>query len=109
MEHTIELAEVIQELRSELQRTMKEGEGEGLRFEVQDLELELQVAVTKSVTGGGEGSAKVKFWVFEAGTSGKAEASWGTERTQKLKLKLKPVSAEDVDETSGIVFLSGGD
>lgn len=106
MENTIELAEVIQELRSELQRTMKAGEGEGLRFEVQDLELELQVGVTKSITGGGEGSAKVTFLVFEIGASGKAEGSWSTERTQKLKLKLKPIPAENVVDDNG-VFLSG--
>ena len=43
----IELAEVIGELRRELQQAMHAGEGEPLRFELGPVELEATVAVEK--------------------------------------------------------------
>jgi Trypsin-co-occurring domain 2 len=48
----IELAEVIAELRRELQEAMNAGEGEQLRFELGPVELEATVAVEKSGGGG---------------------------------------------------------
>jgi Trypsin-co-occurring domain 2 len=78
----IELAEVIGELRRELQQAMQAGEGELLRFELGPVELEATVAVEK--TGGG--GAKVRFWVIELG--GDAKASQAS--TQRIKLALQP-------------------
>ena len=78
----IELAEVIGELRRELQRAMDGGEGELLRFELGPVELEATVAVEK---GGGVG-AKVRFWVIELGGDAKANQA----STQRLKLALQP-------------------
>lgn len=78
----IELAEVIGELRRELQRAMDAGEGELLRFELGPVELEATVAVEK----GGGGSAKVRFWVIELGGDAKATQA----STQRLKLALQP-------------------
>jgi Trypsin-co-occurring domain 2 len=66
----IELAEVIGELRRELQAAMNDGEGEQLRFELGPVELEATVAVEK----GGGGRAKVRFWVIELGGDAKAMA-----------------------------------
>lgn len=106
LENTIELAEVVRQLRAQLQLAMEAGTDEDLRFEVQDLELELQVAVTKSAGGGFEGGSEVKFRVFEAGASGKVEASIGSERVQRLKLRLRPTTGAQ-QATSGKVFLGG--
>lgn len=78
----IELAEVIGELRHELQQAMDAGEGEPLRFELGPVELEATVAVEK----GGGGGAKVRFWVIELG--GDAKASQAS--TQRIKLALQP-------------------
>jgi hypothetical protein len=64
----IELAEVIGELRRELQAAINDGEGEQLRFELGPVELEATVALEK-VGGGG---AKVRFWVIELGGDAKA-------------------------------------
>jgi Trypsin-co-occurring domain 2 len=78
----IELAEVIGELRRELQQAMAAGEGEPLRFELGPVELEATVAVEK----GGGGGAKVRFWVIELGGDAKASQS----STQRIKLALQP-------------------
>jgi hypothetical protein len=53
----IELAEVIGELRRELQAAMNDGEGEQLRFELGPVELEATVAVEKA--GGGQDQGPV--------------------------------------------------
>jgi hypothetical protein len=78
----IELAEVIGELRRELQAAMNDGEGEQLRFELGPVELEATVAVEKGAGGG----AKVRFWVIELG--GEAKASEIS--THRVKLSLQP-------------------
>ncbi|HET7519427.1 MAG TPA: trypco2 family protein [Actinomycetes bacterium] len=78
----IELAEVIGELRRELQEALNAGEGERLRFELGPVELEATVVVEKS----GGGGAKVRFWVVEVGGDAKvAEVS-----THRVKLALQP-------------------
>jgi hypothetical protein len=78
----IELAEVIGELRRELQQAMHAGEGEPLRFELGPVELEATVAVEK----GGGGGVKVRFWVIELGGDAKASRA----STQRIKLALQP-------------------
>jgi Trypsin-co-occurring domain 2 len=78
----IELAEVIGELRRDLQQAMQAGEGEPLRFELGPVELEATVAVEK---GGGAGG-KVRFWVIELGGDAKASRA----STQRIKLALQP-------------------
>ena len=78
----IELAEVLGELRGELQKAMGTGGGEPVRFELGPVELEVIVAVEKS----GGGGAKVRFWVIELGGDAKAAQS----STQRLKLTLQP-------------------
>lgn len=78
----IELAELVENLRSELSKAREVAEGEDLRFEVGDVELELSVVVTKE----GGASGKVRFWVLELG--GDAKATSGA--TQRMKLILTP-------------------
>jgi hypothetical protein len=82
----IGLAEAIKNLRMELQEAMEEGDGKKLRFEAQDIELEFKCGVTREAGA----KAGVKFWVVDAGAEGKI----GDEKTQTVKLKLKPVSGD---------------
>jgi Trypsin-co-occurring domain 2 len=65
----IELAEVIRELRRELQQAMHVSGGEPLRFDLGPPELETTVAIEK----GGSGGARVRFWVIDL--SGDAKIS----------------------------------
>jgi hypothetical protein len=79
---SLELAEVIGQLRAELVTAMAEGEGADLRFQLGSIDVELSVAVTKEVAPG----AKIKFWVVEAGVDTKLSSA----ATQKIKLQLDP-------------------
>ncbi len=90
---TIPLADVIQELRSELLAATAAGEGQELRFDVEELNLELQVVVTKG--GSAEAGAKggVKFWVLNAESSAEVQGKYESSRLQKVSLKLKPKTA----------------
>jgi hypothetical protein len=78
----IELAQVISQLREELQTAQRAGQGEDLRFELGPVELELTVAVDRQ----GGPDAKVRFWVIELGASGK----FASNATQRIKLILDP-------------------
>lgn len=79
---SVELSEVIAELRAELSAAMHAGDGEELRFELGPVELELTLAVSKDAGP----SAKVKFWVVEMG----ADAKLSTQSTQRISLSLEP-------------------
>ncbi|MBF6045461.1 hypothetical protein GO001_09530 [Streptomyces sp. NRRL B-1677] len=78
----IELANVIRDLREELERAVVAAEGEVLRFELGMIELEVSVALERT----GHAEAKVRFWVVESG----AEAAMGATSTQRITLALKP-------------------
>jgi hypothetical protein len=78
----IELADVIRQLRAELDRARSAADDETLRFELGPIELELAVAL--EVTGGA--AAKVRFWVVDLG----ADARTSSTSTQRIKLTLQP-------------------
>jgi hypothetical protein len=79
----VELADVIVELRRELERARATVDpDEALRFELGPVELEATVAVEKV---GGVG-AKVRFWVIELG----GDAQMTHSSTQRVKLTLQP-------------------
>jgi len=78
----LELAQVIQELRLELQTAIASGAGEALQFELGAIDLEVAVAVEKS----GGPNAKVRFYVFELG----GDASLSKSSTQRIRLTLQP-------------------
>jgi Trypsin-co-occurring domain 2 len=78
----IELAQVISQLREELDTARRAGQDEDLRFELGPVELELMVAVDRQ----GGPDAKVRFWVIELGASGKV----ASQATQRIKLILDP-------------------
>jgi hypothetical protein len=82
----IALAEMIEELRNELQTAVEAGEGKEIRFALGEVTLEAQVEVAKQV----EGKTGVKFWLAEASAAGKASKAV----TQKIVLKLRPVDAD---------------
>lgn len=82
MNEGIELRAVIEQLREELLALTETVSGEDLRFAVESVDVELHVGVTNESKLG----AKAKFWVLEVGAEGK----YGTERTQTIRLSLKP-------------------
>lgn len=94
MENTddLQLAEMIQVLRSELEKAQTQSEGAGIVFRTEKVELELKVAVTGTINGKGG----VKFWVINAG--GGLEKSNAATHTFKLTLTPHhPETGERVD------------
>jgi hypothetical protein len=86
----IELAEVLSELRAELDRARLEAEGSALRFGLGPVELEVTVALSREGRAGG----KIKFWVAEVNAEGKLSST----STQRIKLTLNPT----LDAGSGV-------
>ncbi|MFD7434863.1 trypco2 family protein [Streptomyces sp. NPDC059861] len=78
----VELAEMIRELRHELNSALAGGGDGPVRFELGPVEIEATVAVGR--TGGAGG--KVRFWVVEAGGEARVESS----RTHRICLTLQP-------------------
>jgi hypothetical protein len=78
----IELADVIRDLREELEIAVNAAPPKGLRFELGTVELEVALVVDDKVGGG----AKVRFYVVDLG----ADASTGTSSTQRVTLTLQP-------------------
>lgn len=74
----IALADMIEELRNELQVAMEKGKGRSLRFELGEITLEAEVAVE------GSGKAGLKILVVTSGGEFKKGA------THKITLKLQP-------------------
>jgi hypothetical protein len=75
-------AEIVANLRAELNEAMQVSVDEDLLFELGPVELELTVGVDKEAKPG----AKVKFGVLELG----AETKLGSSPTQRIKLTLDP-------------------
>jgi hypothetical protein len=78
----IELADVISDLRAELDRARLAAAGSELRFGLGPVELEVMVGLDREGTAGG----KVRFWVVELGGEGKVAST----STQRIKLTLTP-------------------
>ncbi|MFI5684870.1 trypco2 family protein [Streptomyces sp. NPDC051636] len=78
----IELAEVVRELRSQLNLALTEPGRGPLRFELGSVEIEATVAVDRTEGVGG----KVKFWVIE----GNGDASVSSSRTHRVTLTFQP-------------------
>jgi hypothetical protein len=83
----MELADVIRDLRGELERAIVTGEGESLRFELGPVELEVSVAIQ----AGAQAGAKARFWVVELGAQGSLDRA----STQRIKLVLSPKLGPD--------------
>lgn len=79
----IELSQMIIEFRKTLETALKEGEGKAIQFLVNETELELNVKIVH------DGKVGVKFLVFEGG------GGVSTEQSQRIKVKLLPVTKID--------------
>jgi hypothetical protein len=78
----IELADLIRDLRSEMETAVATAPPSGLRFELGPIELEVSIGVERS----GSTGAKARFWVLELGTDGAAAKT----SFQTVKLTLNP-------------------
>ena len=78
----IELADVIRDLRSELDRAIDGARGQRLQFDLGPIELEVSVSLEQT----DDVRAGIKFWVVDAG-AGLTDRSAAT---QRLKLTLNP-------------------
>jgi len=99
MKHSLELTEVIKELRKNLTRAADYAEGKKIRFNVDSIDVELQTVIEKE--GGVELGGKIKFWVLDV--DAKASGKYAKATTHKIKLHLKPVKVtvdKDGNETS---------
>lgn len=82
----IGLKEAIEAVRAELIGAMHSGAQEEIQFRVGSVQLEFQVAVTKEA----DGKAGVRFWVVEAGASGKLSSA----ATHTVRVALDPVTRD---------------
>ncbi|MFF3322987.1 trypco2 family protein [Streptomyces sp. NPDC002889] len=76
------LAEVIGQVRDELELAQRAGEGRDLRFSVESVHLEFVVQVRKE----GSGRAELRIGVLTAGGGG----STARDATHTIKIELKP-------------------
>ena len=86
----IELADVIKELRAELDRARTAADDSALRFGLGPVQLEVTVALDREGSAGG----KVRFWVAEAS----AEARIASTSTQRITLTLNPTLGRPGEE-----------
>jgi hypothetical protein len=85
----IELAQLIRDLRHELDDATAAAKGQELRLELGPIDLELALRVDADVQAG----AKVRFWVVEVG----ADGSVANSATTRVKLRLNPRLASSAD------------
>jgi hypothetical protein len=78
----IELAELIQQLRQELDRARQASETEELKFELGPIDLETTVALERQGGAGG----RIRFWVVDL----EADARAASTKNQRIKLTLRP-------------------
>lgn len=89
----IPLAQMLQTLRTELQRSMIGARTEPLKLRVEKVELELQIAVTQE----GSAGAGIRFWVLSAEARGGSKY----QNTHTFKLTLQPTTAEGTQALVG--------
>ena len=97
----VPLSDMIETLRTELQRSMVRGAGQKLAFSIEKVDLELKVAVSQQ----GKGGASIAFWVVkaEAGVEGQIDFA------HTFRLTLKPVSGTTGDPINIAALTSGSD
>ncbi|MEI6138944.1 MAG: trypco2 family protein [Mariniphaga sp.] len=80
--NNIQLSQMIETLRSELENSIELSKGKELRFSIESIELELKVVVTNDTIG----KVGAKFWVVNA----EGEHQFSKENIHTFKLVLKP-------------------
>ena len=79
----IGLAEMLENLRSELQASLESGSKKTVQFDIEKVELELKVAVSRKAKAEGG----IAFWVAKAGANVEA----GRDAAHTFKLTLTPM------------------
>lgn len=99
MADSLELTEVIEALRGELQQAQQSGNRpeNHIRFNVNNVEVEFKTVVEKSVEGGTSG--KLKFWVINADASSKGQ--YKKSATHTIKLNLSVMDENNPDPKTG--------
>ena len=100
----IELAEVIRQLREELDIARTSATDAVLQFEMGTIELEVMVALEKDISAG----LKVRFWVVDLGADTRAMSS----STHRIKLTLQPtvpVASQQPDSGPRVSAYVSGD
>ncbi len=97
----VELVEVVNQLRTELNAAVAQAAGERLQFELGPIELTLSVAITEETTAGGQVGSKIRFWVVDGDTRATASHTGSTVATQQVKLVLNPVDQQADTPTGG--------
>ncbi|MGB1011557.1 MAG: trypco2 family protein [Thiolinea sp.] len=103
MANKLQLAEVVQALREELDVAKYSSAGHDIKFNVNNIEVEFQTAVELDTTV--EGGGKIKFWVLDV--DAKASGKYKRSNTHKIKLSLEPVDTENGVATNEKVRISG--
>lgn len=99
----LELSEVIEGLRNEMEKAQDLGANKNIRFDVPSIEIELDVSIAKKMSGemkvaveGENDKSLLKYLVGKV--TGKVELTGGGEyqtiSTQKIKLVLSPRNAD---------------
>ena len=99
----IELAELIQQLRQELDRARRASAAEELKFELGPIDLETVVALEREGGAGG----RIRFWVADLGADARAAST----KTQRIKLTLRPSLTTTTADGTAIssAYVSGED
>ena len=89
----LDLADVIEGLRTEIDEALQRADGQNTRFELKDVELEFQTVISKQGEAAGKG--KIKFWLFDV--DAELKGSLASVKTHKINLRLTPFSADSTD------------
>src|SRR3954462_4508830 len=86
----LELAALIDAVRSEMQTAAARGRGQALQFEVQEVNLDVEVTATVAK----EASGGIKIWVLTAG----GKASKADAATHRINVRMTAID----DEGNGV-------
>lgn len=103
MANKLQLSEVVQALREELNAAKYRSTGHDIKFNVNHIEVEFQTAVELDTAV--EGGGKIKFWVLDV--DAKASGKYKRSNTHKIKLSLEPVDTGSDVGTNEKVRISG--
>lgn len=103
MVNKLQLAEVVQALREELDVAKHHSAGHDVKFNVNNIEVEFQTVVELDTAV--EGGGKIKFWVLDI--DAKASGKYKRSNTHKIKLSLEPVDTGNGAATNEKVRISG--
>ena len=85
-ETMLPLQEVVKALRTEIAAAIADGKNEAVQFELGPIDVEFTVVAKREAGPNG----KIKFEVFGIGAELGGDAKFASEKTQKIKLNLKP-------------------